>query len=207
MKTLSFTVWLVVATASAQGLPAEGVVVPLVCPEPAGEVRAESVLSDAPSAGSLVRLSASTAQASGSVEPRVRVTFNNKHITGRLVQTDADTLTILPDANRDTIVQIPRSSITRAAVSKGKRPWALAAFAGLGARVGAGAFSYLLGIGMCGDAFLLGTCSDSAIRTSRTIGFAIGSVAGVGVTHHLRREGWRTVPVGSLATHSGLAKP
>jgi hypothetical protein len=137
------------------------------------------------------------AQSSGAAEPRVRVMSGAARISGRLIAVDADTLTIVSDAERDNIVKVPLSRITRAAISDGKRPWPVAVLAGVGAGVGAGYFGFLVAVSGCAEAFVFG-CSSSGIRTSRAVGVATGSVVGVTMTYHLVRERWRAVPVQTL---------
>ena len=86
------------------------------------------------------------AQTDDPAAPRVRIGSGSTRISGRLVAVDGDTATIAPDADRDRIVHVPRSRITEAAISEGRRPRAVAVLAGVGAGVAAGYFGFLIGV-------------------------------------------------------------
>jgi hypothetical protein len=135
-----------------------------------------------------------TAQTAGSVTPRVRVTSAGTRITGRLTTVDVDAVTLLPDGNGDPI-RIPLSSISRAEVSEGHRPRGIAELEGVGVGVGVLFGFAILEWGACGL-----SCSSSADNAALAGGIAAGIASGIAFAHRNRRELWRRVPIGSLAS-------
>jgi hypothetical protein len=136
------------------------------------------------------------AQTPGSVAPRVRITYDARRVSGRLMAVDSDALTLVPDGGRDS-VRVPLSSVSDAEVSEGKRSRVAADVAGIGVGFGAGFGTILVGLASCGGLF---GCSTSAGNASVIVGVASGIASGIAVAHRIGRERWRTVPVASLAT-------
>ena len=136
-----------------------------------------------------------TAQTAGPVSPRVRVTSAGTRISGRLTTVDVDAVTLLPDGNGGP-VRIPLSSISRAEVSEGHRPRGIAELEGVGVGVGVWFGTFFLGFAACGGI----TCSNSASGAWFVGSVAAGIASGIAFAHRNRRELWRRVPVGSLAS-------
>jgi hypothetical protein len=132
------------------------------------------------------------------VTPRVRVTSAGTRISGRVATVDVDALTLLPDGNGDPI-RIPLSSISRAEVSEGHRPRGVAELEGVGVGVGVWFGTFFLGFAACGGAFS-NKCSDSWLHAWFVGSVAAGIASGIAFTHRNRRELWRRVPIGSIAS-------
>ena len=119
---------------------------------------------------------------------------SGKRLIGTALGIDGNVVQLRRDGDTTSLF-VPLPAIETVEISEGRRPNHGIA---LGILTGVGTFYGILGISFA-------NCGLGCPDTVGVLAIGAGIAAGAGLAHHLRREHWRTVPVGRWAV--GLTKP